>query len=244
LAYLARTATRTPTSGPGRRSGQRSVLNHVHKLAWHIAHQPFGVIAGAKQYKHAKITVFEGYAGGSESGFAAEVAAEEAVALLDYAEDLYRDWNGRHEAGGTTDRVDAEFERIRQELGDLPGIVADSPRLRAMLNHLTKTLHPGVLNDCFFNATTAVCVKRATTVSRPLPMLNMCLRCPNARQSTVHLPRLQQARHGALELKQQLHALCAKTRTPAPALQQSAIDNHIADLDEALAGIPTTPAGA
>jgi hypothetical protein len=66
-------------------------------LAWHIAHQPFGVIAGAKQYKHAKNTVFEGYAGGSESGFAAEVAAEEAVALLDYAEDLYRDWNGHHE---------------------------------------------------------------------------------------------------------------------------------------------------
>lgn len=31
--------------------------------------------------------------GTSASGFAAEVAAEEAVAMLDYIEDLYRDWN-------------------------------------------------------------------------------------------------------------------------------------------------------
>lgn len=213
-------------------------LQFRRTLAWHIAHQPFGVVAGAKQYKHAKITVFEGYAGGSESGFAAEVAAEEAVALLDYVEDLYRDWDGHHAADGVaTDRVDAEFDRVRQELGDLPGIVSDGPRLRAMLNHLTKTLHPGLLNDCFFNAATAVCVKRATTVSRRLPMLNTCLRCPNARRSTVHLPRLHQARLGALELKQQLHAACTQTRTPAPILQQSAIDNHIADLDEALASI-------
>jgi hypothetical protein len=31
-------------------------------LAWHIAHQPFGVIAGARQYHHAKLVMFEGYA--------------------------------------------------------------------------------------------------------------------------------------------------------------------------------------
>lgn len=60
-------------------------------LAWHIAHQPFGVVAGARQYHHAKVTMFEGYAGTSGSGFAAEVAAEETVAMLDYVEDLYRD---------------------------------------------------------------------------------------------------------------------------------------------------------
>jgi hypothetical protein len=58
-------------------------------LAWHIAHQPFGIVAGAKQYKHARHVMFSGYAGTSASGF----AAEEAVARLDYAEDLYRDWN-------------------------------------------------------------------------------------------------------------------------------------------------------
>ena len=53
-------------------------------LAWHIAHQPFGVVAGARQYKHAQVAVFEGYAGTSASGFAAEVEAEQATARLDY----------------------------------------------------------------------------------------------------------------------------------------------------------------
>ncbi|MGW4958832.1 hypothetical protein ACWEPL_16525 [Nonomuraea sp. NPDC004186] len=53
-------------------------------LAWHIAHQPFGVVAGARQYHHAKLAMFEGYAGTSASGS----AAEEAVAMLDYVEDL------------------------------------------------------------------------------------------------------------------------------------------------------------
>jgi hypothetical protein len=113
-------------------------------LAWHIAHQPFGIVAGSRQYQHAELTVFEGYAGTSASGFAAEVASEQAVAKLDYVEDLYRDWNdGKHSSGGATKRVDAEFERIRRDLGDLPGTVASPARLRTMLRHLTKTLHPG-----------------------------------------------------------------------------------------------------
>ncbi|WP_214111298.1 hypothetical protein [Acrocarpospora catenulata] len=77
---------------------------------------------------------------------------------------------------------------------DLPGIVSDEPQLRTMLAHLTKTLHPGVLNDCFFDAATAVCVKRATVLGRPVPQHNMCLRCPNARRSSVHRPRLVAAR--------------------------------------------------
>lgn len=46
-----------------------------------------------RQYQHAELALFEGYAGTSASGFAAEVAAERAIAQLDYVEDLYRDWN-------------------------------------------------------------------------------------------------------------------------------------------------------
>lgn len=139
--------------------------------------------------------------GTSESGFAAEVAAEEAVAMLDYVEDLYRDWNeGARSGGGAARRIDGQFERIHRELGDLPGVVSDEPRLRTMLTHLTKTLHPGVLNDFFFNASTAVCVKRATVLGRPVPQHNMCLRCPNARRSSVHRPRLTAARDQAQEL--------------------------------------------
>ncbi|MFE9925742.1 hypothetical protein ACFYQA_30505 [Streptomyces sp. NPDC005774] len=199
-------------------------------LAWHIAHQPFGVVAGARQYKHAAITMFEGYAGTSASGFADEVAAEEAVAKLDYVEDLYHDWNeGGRSAGGAAQRIEAEFDRIRSELGDLPGAVASPSRLRTLLHHLTKTLHPGVLNDCFYQAETAVCRKRAKPLGRPVPMLGMCMRCPNSRRTAVHMPRLKRARDMAqAELGE---------ATGLPQLQQLAITEHLATLTHLIAEI-------
>ncbi|RLK49325.1 hypothetical protein [Microbacterium telephonicum] len=49
-------------------------------LAWYIARRPGGSIAGAIAYRHHSIQMFEGYAGTSESGFRAEVEAEEALA--------------------------------------------------------------------------------------------------------------------------------------------------------------------
>jgi integrase len=201
-------------------------------LAWHLAHQPFGVVAGAKQYKHAQVAMFEGYAGTSASGFAAEVAAEQAVARLDYLEDLYRDWDdGGRSGGGATARIDAEFHRIRRELDDLPGVVASPSRLRTMLTHLTKTLHPGVLGDCFYQREKAVCAQRGNAVGRPLPLLNMCSSCPNARRATVHLPRLTTARDQARQALQLAHG---KTLPP---LQQAALAGHAAELDELITQI-------
>lgn len=86
------------------------------------------------------------------------MASNEAAARLDCLEDLYRDWNDDGaSSGGAAERISAEFERIRRELGELPGVVSSSARLRTMLQHLTKTLHPGVLNDCFYQAAIALC---------------------------------------------------------------------------------------
>ncbi|MFJ2817021.1 hypothetical protein [Streptomyces sp. NPDC087294] len=199
-------------------------------LAWHIAHQPFGVVAGTRQYKHAAYAIFEGYAGTSASGFADEVAADQTVAKLDYVEDLFHDWNeGGRSVGGAAQRVEAEFDRIRAETGDLPGVVSSPTRLRAMLRHLTRTLHPGMLNDCFHQAETAVCNKRAKSLGRPLPMLSMCLQCPNSRRSAVHLPRLLHARDQARQDFPDLDAL--------PHLQQIAITEHLSSLTRLIAEI-------
>jgi hypothetical protein len=60
----------------------------------------------------------------------------------------------------------------------------------------------------------------------------MCLNCPNARRSTIHRPRLVAARDQAEQLRQQ----CRKTG-PVPVLQQMAIDNHIAELDQLLTNL-------
>ena len=209
-----------------------NTLQFRRTLAWHIAHQPFGVVAGAKQYKHAAIAMFEGYAGTSASGFAAEVAANETIARLDYLEDLYRDYqDGARSAGGAARHIDAEFDRIRRELGELPGIVASPSRLRTMLEHLTTTLHPGVLNDCFYRRETALCAQHANPVNRPLPLLNTCSTCPNARRSSVHLPALTLA---AGQARQSLHL--ARTRPLSP-LQRTALTDHAAHLDHLIAQI-------
>lgn len=209
-------------------------------LAWHIAHQPFGVVAGTRQYKHARHVVFSGYAGTSASGFAAEVASEEAVARLDYAEDLYRDWDGGGtSAGGASKAIDADFSRIRRELGDTPGVIASPARLRAMLAHLVKILHPGILNDCFYQASTALCRKQAKTLGRPLPMLNTCLNCPNARRSSVHLPPLQLARDQAANFLDP-----APPAGGLPPLQRIALDGHLADLDRAIGDLRPVQTGS
>jgi hypothetical protein len=173
--------------------------------------------------------VFEGYAGTSQSGFAAEVEAEQNIARLDYLEDLYRDWNtGGPAGGGAARRVDAEFSRIRADLADLPGTIASPARLRTMLQHLSITLHPGVLGDCFFQPATAACLKRAAPAGtgRPLPMLNSCLSCPNARRTSAHQPRLEQARDQARQ------ALEATGKQPLPPLQRAALNDHLSQLDQ------------
>ncbi|MGW4958833.1 hypothetical protein ACWEPL_16530 [Nonomuraea sp. NPDC004186] len=103
-----------------------------------------------------------------------------------------------------------------------------------MLEHLTKILHPGVLNDCFFNAATAVCVKRATVLGRPVPQHNMCLRCPNARRSSVHRPRLVAARDQA----QQLYTITTKA-SPVPKLQELALTGYLTELDQLIAELDT-----
>ncbi|MGY3676526.1 hypothetical protein [Streptomyces sp. TE33382] len=159
------------------------------------------------------------------------------MAKLDYVEDLYRDWNdGNGATGGAAQRVHAEFDRIRRELGDLPGIVASTSRLRTMLRHLVKTVHPGVLNDCFYQAPTAVCSKRAQSLGRPLPLHNMCLSCPNSRRSSVHLPRLILARDQAMSAKD----TARDGREQLPPLQLIALNEYGQQLDDLITEITGT----
>lgn len=222
-----------PGHGDGQAAWQLTTTQFRRTLAWHIAHQPFGVVAGARQYKHAQVTIFEGYAGTSASGFAAEVEAEQAVARLDYAEDLYRDWlAGGPSGGGAGHTINAEFARIHAELADLPGTIADPRRLRTMLRHLAVTLHPGVLGDCFYQPGTALCAKQARQPAgtKPLPMLNTCLTCPNARRSSVHLPRLEQARDQARQIIDDCPG-------PLPPLQQAALTGHLSQLSQLISQI-------
>lgn len=164
-------------------------------IAWHIANQPFGVVAGAIQYKHFSVAAFEGYAGNPASGFRDEVEAELAFArLADIVARYEEHRSGVRSIGSGAARVNAEFDRIADELGDLPGAVIDHGRLRSMLHHLATTLHPGILNDCFFDPAVALCLAGVEPGLRKEPVFTHCVpgRCPNARITEQHGPAWEQ----------------------------------------------------
>jgi len=161
-------------------------------LTWYIANRPFGTVAGKIQYKHASIAMFEGYAGSIPSGFRREVEQERALGQLDDVVEHYEEAirRGLPPAGPAAARLRSEFARIRDELGDFPGRIVDAQRLRAMLAHLGRSLHIGLLADCFFDPDTALCLNReGATPDRSAPALSHCRpdRCPNACVTRRHL---------------------------------------------------------
>jgi hypothetical protein len=164
-------------------------------VAWHIANRPFGVIAGKLQYKHASVAMFDGYAGASASCFRQEVEAERHLGQL---EDIVTHYEARLRgeplAGPAAGRIAAEFERVAEEMGPLPGLIADVKRVKAMLSHLARTLHVGILNDCFFERSTAHCLG-STKDPMDMPRLSACApdRCPNSCIGREHLPAWQGA---------------------------------------------------
>ncbi|MCZ8546390.1 hypothetical protein OOJ09_19555 [Mesorhizobium qingshengii] len=97
-------------------------------------------------------------------------------------------------AGPAAARLKTEFARIRYELGDLPGRIVDPQRLRAMPARLGRTLHTGMLADCFFDPETALCLDHGKDdLDHTAPALSQCRpdRCPNACITRSHLPLWQ-----------------------------------------------------
>ena len=93
-------------------------------LAWFIARQPGGVIAGAIQYRHHSIQMFEGYAGTSASGFRAEVEAEQALTRGEHLLAVI----DKHEHEHLTGPAASEAARRLRDFGDrAPSAALSSP---------------------------------------------------------------------------------------------------------------------
>lgn len=159
-------------------------------VAWFIANQPFGIVAGMIQYGHTSEVMFEGYAGTSESGFRAEVEAERALARKTDMVELYEDWKrGIKPSGPMADSLESEFKNIREQLGDFTGVIATDPRRREkMLEHLRIRLYPGLLADCFFSPADAKCLSHLQPKERIEPVVGICdPNCNNACWLKKHL---------------------------------------------------------
>jgi hypothetical protein len=167
-------------------------------LAWYIANQPFGVVAGMVQYGHEAALMFEGYAGSSQSGFRLEIEQQrESGRMADIVAD-YEAWDeGATPSGPMGPRLTDAFKAIREELGDLPGVVTDARRRDRMLKNLVTNVHPGFMNDCFFYRDHAVCIQRqpkkhgGPEADGPFWAKCEAATCPNSSITQRHLPALR-----------------------------------------------------
>lgn len=158
-------------------------------VAWYIANEPYGVVAGAIQYKHVGVKTFMGYAGESRSEFRAEIERERAIRKLeDFLVRLDSHRLGERSVGPGGKRLNEALDALVREIGPLPGRVIDEPRYRAMIEHVSRQLHPGSHNDCFFNPDRALCLVHERVEDRTAPLLNRCqpALCGNSSFSLLH----------------------------------------------------------
>lgn len=205
--------------GPDGKPWRITTRQFRRTVAWHIANRPFGAVAGMIQYKHASVAAYEGYAGSSRSGFRNEVERERALGQLDDVLSYFeRHRVGEVLSGPAAARISGELQQATEKLGPLPGHIADPTRVRAMLIHVAKTLFVGVLNDCFFDPATALCLKGKTEAA--MPAMAQCRpdRCPNSCIASHHRPLWAKAITDGEDL--------LKTKRLSP-LQREAIENDV-----------------
>lgn len=191
--------------GPDGKPWRITTRQFRRTIAWHIANRPFGTIAGMIQYKHASVAAFEGYAGTSESGFRSEVETQRRLGQLDDILDYFDQRQGGASLSGPAGpRIALMLDEAVDRLDPLPAMIADRPRLRVMLASVARTLHVGMLADCFFDPATALCLKRVTTPEPAQPLTTLCepTRCPNACITARHRPAWERA---AAEARTHLH---------------------------------------
>ncbi|WP_136219048.1 hypothetical protein [Massilia sp. Mn16-1_5] len=134
-------------------------------LARYIARQPFGLIAGMRQYKHVEVTVFEGYAG-QEPEWNKLLESERVLASIDLLDEVALDLSSGELAGKLGEHLKKQFflEFKGQAEDFAPSQIAK------WLANSQKPIFVGKLNFCFFEPKNAAC----TDSSSSRPILNHC----------------------------------------------------------------------
>jgi hypothetical protein len=172
--------------------------------------------------------MFEGYAGTSDSGFRAEVEAEEALArgelLLSAVE--------KHDHERLAGPAGEEARRRLVELGNRAfqgAVVSDRRRLARIMNSHDPAIYPGKYSTCVFNPDKALCRKKTSVRGVPMPRISDCrpLECRNVALSEANLVALK------AELTQLQYEVTKKPRLP-PLLERT-IEARIEDLSAFIA---------
>lgn len=155
-------------------------------LARYIARQPFGIIAGMIQYKHANTAIFEGYAGNDPS-WRTLLEEEKELASIDFLKEVYFDIQEGRVGGPKGQQLINDMELVFE---DFQGQAGDKRKdgLKYWLDNQRKNLHVGLLNYCFYDPDKALCT--AGKANNDNPVLNRCNPglCENSCVGTRHIP--------------------------------------------------------
>ena len=148
-------------------------------LAWFIAREPGGVIAGAIAYRHAGVQMFEGYAGTSESGFRAEVESEIAVMRAHTGGDLVTSGEHRRLTGPAAKEAEARLDEFARHVVFEGRVITDRKRLQRELDRHNHEIYFGRFVTCVHDPDRALC--RRGAVNGEQPSLPDCipLKCRN-----------------------------------------------------------------
>jgi hypothetical protein len=138
-------------------------------LAWFIARRPGGVIAGALQYRHQKIQMFEGYAGTSDSGFRPEVQAEEAIARGDKLVDLVVDHRHHRLTGPAAPEAESRLTEYARHTQFHGKVITDRHRMQRHLARHDPHVYPGEYVTCMHNPDRALCHRPGESNEPSLP---------------------------------------------------------------------------
>lgn len=162
-------------------------------LAWFIARRPGGSIAGAIQYRHHNIQMFEGYAGTSDSGFRGEVEAEQT---LERGERLLAviDGHDHHDLRGpAAEEAQARLAEFGRKVTYAGSVVTDPKRLAKIMKRDDPKIYFGQFVTCVHNPAKALCRRKlALDGTTALPDLGDCqpLRCRNVALTPDNLAAL------------------------------------------------------
>ena len=150
-------------------------------LAWHIARRPGGAIAGAIQFRHLSIQMFEGYAGTSDSGFRAEVEAEQALARGEHLLALISEHEHPALTGPAAPEATRRLEEFAEQARFQGHVVTDPRRVIRLMQRHDPAIYPGTYITCMFDPAKALCQQRRDSTGTPRPSPSTCqpLDCRN-----------------------------------------------------------------
>jgi hypothetical protein len=152
------------------------------------------VIAGAIQYRHQRVQLFEGYAGTSRSGFRAEVEAEQAMERGERLLAMVEGHEHQQLGGPAAQEARARLEEFGRhaEAGFAGMIVTDPKRLQLLMRRHDPGVFPGEFATCVFNPDKALCLR--SNSDRRGPVLPDCepLACRNVALTGANLAAWRQ----------------------------------------------------